>query len=76
MTPTMKQNIRDKVNSYLKRAEDIKNRADTKPSKKSPVPSNPSGRDDEDPDKRRMVQKFEGQFHYIYSSYMNTIISL
>ena len=64
----MKQNIRGKVNSYLKRAEEIKNNSKNPSNKKKAVVeggNNKDNKDDEDsgdPDRKRMMAKFEGKF--------------
>jgi hypothetical protein len=77
MNASMKQNIRRKADTYLKRAEEIKKTTEKIPPTKSSAPSNPPRRDDdnEDPDRKRMLQKFEGQFDYMYLSHINMIVS-
>jgi vacuolar protein-sorting-associated protein 4 len=75
MNEQTKQKIRAKVESYLKRAEELKNMAKQGPVKKKALADDGAGRgnsrdnkdDDEsgDPEKKRMIQKFEGKFHYI-----------
>jgi len=87
MSPSMKQTIRDKVKTYLQRAEEIKDILKTKSPKKQPVANGPASRggsaankvnedENEDPDRKRMMQKFEGQFSYIYVSHINIVVSL
>ncbi len=82
MNDSTKQNIRAKVNTYIKRAEEIKNIRSDKSPKKQAVASNVtdggnsrnnknSDDENEDPDQRRMMQKFEGWFYHIYSSNIN-----
>ena len=53
----MKQNIRNKITTYLNRAEELK-----EPQTKTPVATNTSGGSEasEDPDAVRMMQKFQG----------------
>lgn len=71
MNPQMKQTIRPKIESYVKRAEEIKGILKNGPAKKKAVADGANGRgnskdnkgdDDEsgDPDRKRMMQKFEG----------------
>ncbi|CAF1525616.1 unnamed protein product, partial [Adineta ricciae] len=65
MNEPMKQNIRAKVNSYLKRAEEIKGLAKNGGKKKAVADGGNSkdNKDDDDsgdPDRKRMMQKFEG----------------
>ena len=74
MNDQMKQNIRGKVTSYVKRAEEIKGLskngnatkkkpvADTTGNSKNSKDGKGGGDDDEsgDPERRRMMQKFEG----------------
>jgi hypothetical protein len=73
MNDQMKQNIRGKVNSYLKRAEEIKDILKNGHGKKKAVADTANGRgnskdnkgdddDNGDPDRKRMMQKFEGRF--------------
>jgi len=74
MNPQMKQTIRPKIESYVKRAEQIKEILKNGPVKKKAVADTSNGRgnskdnkgddddDNGDPDKRRMMQKFEGIF--------------
>jgi len=65
MNDAMKKNIRGKVESYLKRAEEIKNNSKNG-GKKKPVSESGSMKDNKDdddggdPDRKRMMQKFEG----------------
>jgi hypothetical protein len=71
MNDAMKQNIRAKVNSYLKRAEEIKENSKKGPGKKKAVPEggnskdNKDNDDSDDPDRKRMMQKFEGKFELL-----------
>ncbi len=66
MNDSMKQNIRSKVNSYIKRAEEIKNISKDGSNKKKAVPEGGNSKDNKDddengdPDRKRMMQKFEG----------------
>ncbi|CAF1275972.1 unnamed protein product [Adineta steineri] len=65
MNDAMKQNIRAKVNSYLKRAEEIRDMSKNNSGKKKAVADGGNSKDnkddeDGDPDKRKMMQKFEG----------------
>ncbi|CAF3343231.1 unnamed protein product [Rotaria sp. Silwood1] len=71
MNVQMKQTIRPKIESYVKRAEEIKEILKHAPSKKKAVADAPNGRgnskdnkgdddDNGDPDRKRMMQKFEG----------------
>ncbi|CAF1329520.1 unnamed protein product [Adineta steineri] len=65
MNDAMKQNIRAKVNSYLKRAEEIRDMSKSNSGKKKAVADGGNSKDnkddeDGDPDKRKMMQKFEG----------------
>ncbi|CAF0812690.1 unnamed protein product [Adineta steineri] len=72
MNAQMKQTIRPKIESYVKRAEEIKEILKKGPVKKKAVADSANGRggsskdnkgdddDNDDPDKRRMMQKFEG----------------
>jgi vacuolar protein-sorting-associated protein 4 len=70
MNPQMKQNIRPKIESYVKRAEEIKDILKNGSTKKKAVADTANGRgnskdnkdddDNGDPEKRRMMQKFEG----------------
>ena len=65
MNDAMKQNIRGKVNSYLKRAEEIKKIPNGSGKKKAVADgaSSKDNKDDDDssdPDRKRMMQKFEG----------------
>jgi hypothetical protein len=66
MNDAMKQNIRGKVNSYLKRAEEIKDISKNGSKKKKPVAEGGNSKDNKDdddnvdPDRKRMMQKFEG----------------
>jgi hypothetical protein len=87
MNESTKQNIRGKVKSYLKRAEEIQNIMSKTPSKKTPVASgamgpgnsnNNKGSDgeNEDPEKKRMMQKFEGLLYYIHCADMTIIVSI
>ena len=67
MNEAMKQNIRAKVNSYLKRAEEIKGLAKNGGKKKAVADGGNSkdNKDDDDsgdPDRKRMMQKFEGKY--------------
>lgn len=70
MNQQMKLTIRPKIESYVKRAEEIKDILKNGGSKKKAVADSANGRgnakdksgddDDGDPDKKRMMQKFEG----------------
>ena len=71
MNAQMKQTIRPKIESYVKRAEEIKGILKNGGQKKKAVADTANGKanskdnkgDDEDngdPDKKRMMQKFEG----------------
>lgn len=69
MNDGMKQNIRGKVSSYLQRAEEIKKTSKNGSDKKKAVVENgnskDNNKDDEDngdPDRKRMMAKFEGEF--------------
>jgi vacuolar protein-sorting-associated protein 4 len=77
----MKQNIRAKVNSYLKRAEEIKDLSKNGSSKKKPVAEGGSSKDNKgddddssDPDQKRMMQKFEGRLYHIHRSIINIMV--
>ena len=76
MNAQMKQTIRPKIENYVKRAEEIIEILKKGPSKKA-VADTTNGRgnlkdnkgdddDNGDPDKRRMMQKFEGQSNHIF----------
>lgn len=71
MNPQMKQTIRPKIESYVKRAEEIKNIMKNGAPKKKAVADGANGRggskdnkgdddDSGDPERKRMMQKFEG----------------
>jgi vacuolar protein-sorting-associated protein 4 len=66
MNDAMKQNIRAKVASYLKRAEEIKTNSKNGSNKKKAVPEGGNSKDNKDdddsgdPDRKRMMQRFEG----------------
>lgn len=70
MNQQMKLTIRPKIESYVKRAEEIKDILKNGAPKKKAVADSANGRgngkdkggddDDGDPDKKRMMQKFEG----------------
>ena len=70
MNQQMKLTIRPKIESYVKRAEEIKDILKNGGPKKKAVADSANGRgngkdksgddDDGDPDKKRMMQKFEG----------------
>ncbi|CAF0730036.1 unnamed protein product [Adineta ricciae] len=71
MNAQMKQTILAKIESYVKRAEEIKEILKKGPTKKKAVADTSNGRgnskdnkgdddDNADPDRRRMMQKFEG----------------
>jgi hypothetical protein len=72
MNDAMKQNIRGKVNSYLKRAEEIKHITKNGPGKKKPIAEGGNSKDNKDdddsgdPDRKRMMQKFEGLLFNFY----------
>jgi hypothetical protein len=72
MNDAMKQNIRGKVNSYLKRAEEIKDISKNGSKKKKPVAEGGNSKDNKDdddsgdPDRKRMMQKFEGLLFNFY----------
>ncbi len=87
MNGTTKQHIRAKVDSYLKRAEEIKNMAESKPLKNQAVASDGTGRgspkgnksnddDSGDLDKKRMMQKFQGLFYHVYPSNVNIVVNV
>jgi hypothetical protein len=87
MNAQMKQTMRSKVDSYLKRAEEIKEILKNGPVKKKAVADTANGRgnpkdnkgdddDNGDPEKKRMMQKFEGIFHNRYISVRNAIFHL
>jgi hypothetical protein len=65
MNDGMKQNIRAKVETYVKRAEEIKD-IGKNGSKKKAVAEGGNSKDNKDddengdPDRKRMMQKFEG----------------
>ncbi len=67
MNDSMKQNIRARVNSYIKRAEEIKNISNDGSNKKKPVPEGGNFKDNEDDDdngdpyREPMMDKFEGK---------------
>jgi hypothetical protein len=84
MNAQLKQTIRPKIESYVKRAEEIKGILKNGPVKKKAVADTANGRgnskdnkgdddDSGDPDKKRMMQKFEGIFHNRYISGTNMI---
>jgi hypothetical protein len=73
MNAQLKQTIRPKIESYVKRAEEIKGILKNGPVKKKAVADTANGRgnskdnkggddDSSDPDKKRMMQRFEGRF--------------
>jgi hypothetical protein len=72
MNDGSKQNIRAKVNSYLKRAEEIKNISKNGSGKKKAVSeggNSKNNRDDDDSgdaEKKRMMQKFEGILFFVF----------
>jgi hypothetical protein len=70
MNDSMKQNIRGKANTYLKRAEELKKLPDKTP---TPTKANVPAEGSQDQDTVRMMQKFQGQSYSIYSSYINII---
>jgi len=78
----MKQNIRAKVTSYIKRAEEIKDISKNGSKKKKAVADGGNSKDNKDddesgdPEEKRMMQKFEGKFHYIYLFSNNMFRSL
>jgi len=87
MSGPTKQHIRAKVDSYLKRAEEIKNMAEGKPLKNQAVASDVTGRgspkgnkinddDNGDSDKKRMMQKFQGLFYHVYPSNVNIVVNV
>ena len=72
MNAQMKQTIRPKIESYVKRAEEIKDILKNGGSKKKAIADTANGRgnskdnkgdddDSGDPDRKRMMQKFEGK---------------
>jgi hypothetical protein len=86
MNAQMKQVIRPKIESYVKRAELLGLISKNGPVKKKAVADSANGRenskdnkgdddDSGDPDKKRMLQKFDGQFDYMYLSHINMIVS-
>jgi len=61
MNDALKQNIRSKVDSYLKRAEEIKNNGSKKKKAVAEGGNSKDNKDDDessDPDRKRMMQKF------------------
>ena len=69
MNEQTKQKIRGKVESYLKRVEELQKMKKNGPEKKKALVDDGSGRgnlrdddDNGDPDRRRMMQKLEGRF--------------
>jgi hypothetical protein len=86
MNPQMKQTIRPKIESYVKRAEEIKDILKSGSNKKKAVADTANGRgnskdnkddDDGDPEKKRMMQKFEGRFYdKIYFCYIYIIVDV
>jgi len=74
MNNETKHKLRAKVESYLKRAEELKNIAKNEPVKKKALVDDGPGRgnskdnrdddDSGDSDRRRMMQKLEGKFYY------------
>ncbi|CAF0817610.1 unnamed protein product [Adineta ricciae] len=66
MNDATKTTIRTKVDTYLKRAEEIRNK---QPSKQAVAVSDAAQGNDGgviDPDKKRTMQRLERQFHYVY----------
>jgi hypothetical protein len=86
MNEQMKQNLRAKANSYLKRAEEIVDLLKNGSDKKKTAAVDASGRGDSsnkgddtdsgDIDQKRMMKKFEGRFHDMYLSILNMIVHL
>ncbi|CAF2590716.1 unnamed protein product [Rotaria sp. Silwood2] len=66
MNDQLKQNIRAKVTSYIKRAEEIKGSSKNGPGPKKAVADGGNSKDNKDddengdPERKRMMQKFEG----------------
>ncbi|CAF4997144.1 unnamed protein product, partial [Rotaria sp. Silwood1] len=66
MNDQLKQNIRAKVTSYIKRAEEIKGTSKNGPTIKKPIADGGNSKDNKDddengdPERKRMMQKFEG----------------
>lgn len=80
MNEGMKQNIRGKVESYLNRAEEIKNNSKNPSNKKKAVVeggNSKDNKDDEDsgdPERKRMMAKFEGQaFAFVEKNLMSEL---
>ncbi len=85
MNDETKKKIRAKVETYLKRAEELKHMAKNEPVKKKALADDGPGRgngkdnnddDSGDPDRRRIMQKFEGRFYYNKFSISSTLIHL
>ena len=87
MDKLTKQKVRTKVDTYLKRAEEIKAMKNHKPTKMPCMANDAVGsgksRNDKDsdeekgdPDKRRMMQKFESQSNHIFVFNKNITILL
>jgi hypothetical protein len=84
MNDQTKQNIRRKVATYIKRAEEIKKITKQAPQEKKPVASDATGRgspqsnrkneDEGDVDKQRMMQKFEGKLPHHYAAVINLVL--
>ena len=72
MNDQLKQNIRAKVNSYVKRAEEIKGSSKNESGTKKAVAAGGNSKDNKDddesgdPERRRMMQKFEGYKIYYF----------
>jgi hypothetical protein len=80
MNNQIKQTIRVKVETYLKRVEELKDMAKNGPVKKKALADDATGRgnsrdnkdddDSGDPDRKRMMQKFEGIFSSFASIFL------
>jgi hypothetical protein len=86
MNAQMKQTIRAKIESYVKRAEEIRDIAKNGGSKKKAIADTANGRgnskdnkgdddDSGDPDRKRMMQKFEGTLTVFKHSLMTITYS-
>lgn len=66
MNDQLKKNIRDKVSTYIKRAEEIKGHSKDRDDHKKVTADGGSSKDKkddddgDDPDKKRMMRRFEG----------------
>ena len=87
MNAQMKQTILAKIESYVKRAEEIKEILKKGSTKKKAVADASNGRgnskdnkgdddDNADPDRRRMMQKFEGRLLTIMIIHLLTLVDM